>query len=118
VTEPAAIPECLFCEIASGDAPAGVLHADEATIAFSDISPQAPVHFLVIPRSHYPDAAALAAGEPGTMDRMIGTARQVAETHGAHSYRLVFNTGAEAHQTVFHAHLHVLAGRSMSWPPG
>jgi histidine triad (HIT) family protein len=73
---------------------------------------------LVIPRSHHPDAAALAAQEPSTVAHLVEVAAKVAEQEGIPDYRLVFNTGAGAGQSVFHTHLHVLGGRQMSWPPG
>lgn len=87
-------------------------------MAFRDIDPQAPLHVLVVPRTHVPDAAALAEAEPATLTGLVSLARQIVADAGHTSHRLVFNTGAEAGQTVFHAHLHVLAGRSMTWPPG
>ena len=98
--------DCLFCKIIAGDIPAEIVSESEHTIAFKDINPEAPTHVLVIPRRHEPDIGSLAE------------ARAVAESAGNGSYRLVFNTGADAAQTVFHCHGHVLAGRSMSWPPG
>ncbi len=111
--------DCLFCSIAAGDLDADVVHESETTVAFRDLEPQAPTHVLVIPRSHYPNAAALAAGEPATVTDLIDAAAAVAEQEGlTEGYRLVFNTGAQAHQSVFHAHLHVLGGRVMTWPPG
>lgn len=118
MTSPAPDPDCLFCKIVVGELPADLLHADDTTVAIRDISPQAPTHFLVIPRSHYPNAAELATHEPATAADLINTAAQVAREDGLDSYRLVFNTGADAHQSVFHAHLHVLGGRVMTWPPG
>jgi histidine triad (HIT) family protein len=111
--------ECLFCRIVSGEVPAEIVHESETTLAFRDLDPQAPTHVLVIPRSHYPNAAALAEGEPETAADLLAAAGEVAAQEGlTEGYRLVFNTGAQAHQTVFHAHLHVLGGRSMTWPPG
>jgi histidine triad (HIT) family protein len=112
-------PDCLFCRIVAGGIPADVVHESATTLAFRDLTPQAPTHVLVIPRSHYPDAAALAQGEPATSAHLFDAARAVAESEGLENgYRLVLNTGADAHQTVFHAHLHVLGGRAMGWPPG
>ena len=112
-------PDCLFCKIVTGDVPADVVHATDTTVAFRDIDPQAPTHVLVIPRSHHENASELAHWEPATMADVFTTAREVAEKEGLEGgYRMVFNTGAEAGQTVFHAHLHVLGGRSMTWPPG
>ena len=112
--------ECLFCRIVTGDVPATIVADNDHAVAFRDINPVAPTHVLVIPRSHHPDAAAVAAADPQLLAAMVNLAHQVAESEGvaADGYRLVANTGAAAHQTVFHAHLHVLGGRSMGWPPG
>jgi histidine triad (HIT) family protein len=112
-------PDCLFCKIVAGDVPATVVHETERTLAFRDVAPVAPTHVLVIPRTHEPNAAALAAAEPETAVELFAAAKAVADAEGLdEGYRLVFNTGAQAHQTVFHAHLHVLGGRAMGWPPG
>lgn len=111
--------DCLFCRIVAGEIGSEVVHETETTYAFRDISPQAPTHVLVIPRAHFVNAAELAAAEPGTMADLVNVADEVARTEGlGGDYRLVFNTGAGAGQTVFHTHLHVLGGRSMTWPPG
>jgi histidine triad (HIT) family protein len=111
--------DCPFCKIAAGDIEADIVHESPTTVAFRDLNPQAPTHVLVIPRSHYPNAAALAAGEPETAVDLFAAAREVADNEGlGEGYRLVFNTGAAAHQTVFHAHMHLLGGRPMTWPPG
>src|SRR3954471_24851463 len=113
-------PDCLFCRIVTGDVPADVVHETDTTLAFRDLQPQAPTHVLVIPRTHQPDAASLAAAEPTVVaDLFAAAAAAVAEQDRLHDgYRLVLNTGPAAHQTVFHAHLHVLGGRTMAWPPG
>jgi histidine triad (HIT) family protein len=88
-------------------------------VAFRDLNPQAPTHVLVVPRSHRPDAASLAATESQVVADLVTAAARVAEQDGlGDGYRLVFNTGSEAGQTVWHAHLHLLGGRSMGWPPG
>ncbi|GAB3089539.1 HIT domain-containing protein [Nocardioides zeae] len=108
--------DCLFCRIVAGDVPATVVHETPTTLAFRDINPVAPTHVLVVPRSHYENAAALAAGEPATAADLLTSARAVAEAEGLDGYRLVFNTGADAGQTVFHAHLHVIGGTTMGWP--
>lgn len=119
---PPSDPDCLFCKIVAGDISATIVHESETTVAFRDLNPQAPTHVLVIPRSHYPNAAALAEGEPATAAHLFDAAREIAEAEGLGDadggYRMVLNTGPAAHQTVFHAHLHVLGGRSMGWPPG
>jgi histidine triad (HIT) family protein len=119
MTEGTKDPDCLFCKIVAGDIEADVVHESDTTVAFRDLDPQAPTHVLVVPRSHYPDAASLAAGEPGTAAHLFDAAAAIAGHDGlGEGYRLVFNTGAQAHQTVFHAHMHVLGGRAMTWPPG
>jgi histidine triad (HIT) family protein len=111
--------DCLFCKIVAGDIPADVLLSTATTVAFRDIEPQAPTHVLVVPRSHHANAADLAVAEPDVAVDLFRAAAAVAEQEGLNEgYRMVFNTGAAAHQTVFHAHLHVLGGRSMGWPPG
>lgn len=112
------MPDCLFCKIVAGDLPTDRVLESERTIAFRDISPQAPVHVLVIPRQHLPDIAAVAQAGDGLLDELVAQARQVAADAGIADYRLVFNTGAGAGQSVWHAHAHVLGGRPMTWPPG
>jgi histidine triad (HIT) family protein len=111
-------PDCLFCRIVAGEIPADVVAQSGTAVAFRDLNPQAPTHALVVPRSHHADAASLADAEPGTLAELVRVARDVAGADGLDEYRLVFNTGAAAGQTVFHTHLHVLAGRAMTWPPG
>jgi histidine triad (HIT) family protein len=114
------VPDCVFCKIAAGDLPAERVLESHRTIAFRDINPQAPVHVLVIPKEHYPDAAALAGAGGGLLAEVVSQAHRVAVAEGVSGggYRLVFNTGSGAGQTVFHAHAHVLGGRAMRWPPG
>lgn len=111
--------DCLFCSIVAGDVPADVVHETPTCLAFRDITPQAPTHVLVVPRSHHRDAAALAAAEPAVLADLVDAASAVAGREGiGDGYRLVLNTGASAGQSVFHVHLHVLGGRPMGWPPG
>ncbi|MEU6123534.1 histidine triad nucleotide-binding protein [Streptomyces sp. NPDC047123] len=110
--------DCLFCKIVAGEVPATVVRETETTVAFRDINPQAPTHVLVIPKAHYPDAASLAAAEPKVAADVLREAGEVAAEEKADSYRIVFNTGVGAGQTVFHAHAHVLGGRGLQWPPG
>ena len=110
--------DCLFCKVVSGEVPADIVLEGDAVIAFRDINPQAPTHVLVVPRAHQPDVASLAAADPGALAELVLVGRQVATADGHDDYRLVFNTGAGAGQSVFHVHGHVLAGRSLSWPPG
>ncbi|WP_238343033.1 histidine triad nucleotide-binding protein [Nocardioides cynanchi] len=110
--------DCVFCEIVAGRIPADVVHETATVVAFRDLSPQAPLHVLVVPREHAVDAAELADHHPDRLAELVKVARDVAAESGHESYRLVFNTGAEAGQSVFHTHLHVLAGRVLTWPPG
>lgn len=112
--------DCLFCKIVAGDVPAEIVRRGERTLAFRDINPQAPTHVLVIPREHHADAAAAALAGAGLMDEMMREAHEVAVTDGVAEggYRVVFNTGSGAGQTVFHVHAHVLGGRGLQWPPG
>lgn len=106
-------PDCLFCKIAAGEIPATVVRKTEHTIAFRDIHPQAPTHILVIPTVHYPNAAALAAAEPSIAAELLTEAGEVATEERLVDYRLIFNTGAGAGQTIFHAHVHVLGGKPL-----
>jgi histidine triad (HIT) family protein len=112
--------DCLFCKIVSGELPADEVHRDDHVVAFRDINPQAPTHILVVPTTHYENAAELAADDPHGLAALVVTAKALAEADGVErtGYRLLFNTGAGAGQTVFHAHLHLLGGRGMAWPPG
>ncbi|MFF4345348.1 HIT domain-containing protein [Kitasatospora sp. NPDC001540] len=106
--------DCVFCKIVSGDVPATVVRKSERTLTFRDINPQAPVHLLVIPRVHHPNAAELAAAEPEIAAELLVEAGAAAAGEGLEAYRLIFNTGAEAGQTVFHAHVHVLGGKPLA----
>jgi histidine triad (HIT) family protein len=112
--------DCLFCKIVAGDIPATIVRETDTTVAFRDINPQAPTHVLVIPKAHYADAAALAVGDPQAAADVLREAGEVAAAEKTvdRGYRVVFNTGAGAGQTVFHAHAHVLGGRGLEWPPG
>ena len=110
---------CLFCKIVAGEVPATVVRETETTLAFRDINPQAPVHVLVISKMHYPDVGSLAAAQPQiAADVLRETAEVALQENGDKGFRVVFNTGTGAGQTVFHAHAHVLGGRRFSWPPG
>ena len=111
-------PDCLFCRIVSGQIPADIVVEGEHVLAFRDINPEAPTHVLVIPREHHPNIGELAAASPEAMVAMVRMAQDVADRECDGEFRFVANTGAAAHQTVFHAHAHVLGGRSLAWPPG
>jgi len=106
--------DCLFCRIVAGEVPATVVRESERTLAFRDIAPQAPTHVLVVPKDHYPDVAALAE-QPALLAELVREAHKLAveEELGDRGYRLVFNTGADAGQTVFHAHGHLLGGHEL-----
>jgi len=114
------VSDCLFCGIAAGQIPATIVLDGKRVIAFRDINPQAPTHVLVIPRDHIPNVGKLAVAGGGLLDELVATAREIAVTEGIEDtgYRLVFNTGQDAQQTVQHVHAHVLGGRPMTWPPG
>ena len=109
---------CIFCKVAGGEIPTDFLYESEKVVAFTDLNPQAPTHILVIPRQHFENAAELAAGDADAISELFGAAHQIATTLGLDGYRIVFNTGASAGQSVFHTHLHLLGGRAFAWPPG
>ena len=112
--------DCLFCAIAAGEIPATRVAETDRVLAFRDIAPQAPTHVLVISKTHYPNVAALAAADSGLLGEVIAEAHRVAaaESVSDTGYRVVFNTGEQAGQTVPHVHAHVLGGRALTWPPG
>ncbi|MEV0382503.1 histidine triad nucleotide-binding protein [Nonomuraea sp. NPDC050643] len=112
--------DCLFCKIVAGQVPAEIVYESGRALAFRDINPQAPTHVLVIPKEHHADANALAQADDGLADEVLKAAHAVAvqEQVAEGGYRVVFNTGAGAGQTVFHVHAHVLGGRDLTWPPG
>lgn len=114
------MPDCLFCRLVAEEIPATVVREDELTVAFRDVDPQAPTHVLVIPRAHHADVGALAVAEPDTLVAVLRAAAAVAAAEGVadSGWRLVFNTGADAGQSVAHVHGHVLGGRQIGWPPG
>ena len=111
---------CLFCAIVAGEIPATIVYQDDEMLAFRDINPQAPVHVLVIPRTHRETPGHLTSEDEALMGRVIRAASAVAQQEGIaeSGYRLVVNAGTDANQTVPHIHVHVLGGREMSWPPG
>jgi histidine triad (HIT) family protein len=111
--------DCLFCKIVAGEIPADVVHETATTFAFRDINPQAPTHVIVVPREHYANAAELGTNGGALAGDVLAAAGAIAAAEGVtDGYRLVFNTGAGAGQTVFHVHCHVLGGRPLTWPPG
>jgi histidine triad (HIT) family protein len=111
---------CLFCKILAGEISATRVYEDERLIAFNDINPQAPMHVLVVPKQHIATLNDLAGDDDDLVGAMVRAAAKIARDrgHDGPGYRTVFNCNAQAGQTVFHIHLHVLGGRVMTWPPG
>lgn len=111
---------CIFCGIAEGERPARVCHEDEQCVAFHDIHPQAPVHILVVPRRHIASLNAARPEDEALLGHLLRVAAQLAGENGiaASGFRTVINTNAEAGQSVYHLHVHLLGGRRMRWPPG
>ena len=109
---------CLFCRIIRREIPARIVHETDDVLAFADINPQAPLHVLVIPKAHVPSLNE--ATDAATIGRLSLEAARIAREQGyaERGYRTVINTNADAGQTVFHVHLHLLAGRALGWPPG
>ena len=112
--------DCLFCRIVAGQIPATIVYQNDDVVAFKDITPQAPAHVLVVPRRHVASLNDLGPDDDALVGEMVRAAAAIATEQGLadRGYRTVFNCNADAGQTVFHIHLHVLGGRKMSWPPG
>jgi len=111
---------CLFCRIAAGEIPATRVYEDDRLIAFNDINPKAPMHVLIVPRAHVATLNDLGPDHDALVGEMVRRAAAIAGDRGyaAGGFRTVFNCNADAGQTVFHLHLHVLGGRRLGWPPG
>jgi histidine triad (HIT) family protein len=111
--------DCLFCQISAGEIPSDQVLATDSVLAFRDIAPQAPTHIVVIPRAHYANIADLGAADAALAGELIEAISTISAQEGlADGFRVVFNTGAHGGQTVGHVHAHLLAGRSLTWPPG
>ena len=110
--------ECLFCKIAAGDIPSKKVYEDDKCLAFYDIDPQAPTHFLVIPKGHIGSCGEVTEENSAVVAHIFEVISQVAKELGISSFRVVSNCGVQAGQSVPHLHFHVLAGRDMTWPPG
>lgn len=108
--------DCIFCKIANKEIPADLIYEDENVVAFNDLNPQAPVHFLVIPKKHYASLNDIDSEE--AFGNIFSAVPKIAEKLGIEEYRTVINTGESAGQTVFHIHVHVMAGRNFNWPAG
>ncbi len=112
--------DCVFCKIAEKKLPSKLVYEDEFAVAFEDLNPQAPVHVLVIPRKHIPTSLDLKEEDNAIVGRLFQVANRIARQKGIaeRGFRIVMNCNAEAGQTVFHLHIHLLGGRAMHWPPG
>ena len=110
--------DCLFCKIVAGEIPSNKVYEDDLCYAFYDIDPQAPVHFLVIPKEHIQSVSAVNAENEAVVGHVFGVIAKLAKELGLESYRVVSNIGEQAGQSVLHLHFHVLSGRDMTWPPG
>ncbi len=111
--------DCIFCRIASGELPVPILYQDDQVVAFRDAAPQAPSHFLIIPRMHLRSLAHTTDEHAALLGHLLATAVKLAAEHGLEQgYRVVINTGEHGGQTVDHLHLHVVGGRAFGWPPG
>ncbi len=112
--------DCVFCKIIAGQIPSTRVYEDESLVAFRDLDPKAPLHVLIAPRRHIATINDLTSGDDALIGSMVRAAATIARQHGyeERGYRSVFNCNADAGQSVFHIHLHVLAGRGLSWPPG
>lgn len=112
--------DCLFCRIREGLIPARVVYRDDQSLAFEDINPQAPMHVLVIPLKHIPTINDVTVDDREAVGHLFRVAAQLARDRGYadSGYRTVMNCNRDSGQTVFHLHLHVLAGRTLTWPPG
>jgi len=114
-------PQCLFCKIIRGEIPAQKVYEDDTAVVFRDISPQAPVHLLAIPKAHYASVDDIPEEHMDLMTGLFRAVKDVVEKQNLKTqggYRLVINKGESAGQAVPHIHIHILAGRRMSWPPG
>jgi histidine triad (HIT) family protein len=112
------VPDCLFCKIANKEIPSSVVYEDDEIFAFNDITPQAPVHFLIVPKNHITSTEEIDDSNSVIAGKIISVAARIARGMNLDGYRLVFNCNEIAGQTVFHLHCHLLAGRQMTWPPG
>ncbi len=111
--------DCLFCKIVAGQIPANIVYEDDEVMAFRDIAPVAPQHFLIIPKKHLTGPSAIGEEDEQLIGRLMRIAAQVAaENDIGEAFRLVLSNGAGAGQLVFHLHMHILGGRPLHWPPG
>ena len=114
------VDDCIFCKIAAGQIPSTRVYEDDVCVAFNDLSPQAPTHILIIPREHFDSLDTVTADSKGTVGQLMFAAAEIARQQGfaEAGYRVVVNTNSDGGQTVFHLHVHLLAGRPFIFPPG
>jgi histidine triad (HIT) family protein len=114
------VDDCIFCKIISGEIPSKIVYQDDRILAFDDITPQAPVHVLIIPKDHFSSLNEVPENRAGILSHILVKARDIAEIKGIREsgYRLVLNTAKDSGQEIFHIHFHLLGGRRMTWPPG
>ena len=112
--------DCLFCKIRDGEIPADIVFENDDVLAFNDVNPQAPIHIIIIPRKHISTINDVEESDELIMGKLFSAAKTIADQKGVSDdgYRLVVNCNEKAGQTVFHIHMHLLAGRAMTWPPG
>ncbi|HEX9016661.1 MAG TPA: histidine triad nucleotide-binding protein [Chloroflexota bacterium] len=112
--------DCIFCKIASGEIKGNVVFRNDRVTAFRDLNPQAPIHILIIPNEHVPGVGDMSPEQAAAVADLVRAARGIAEQEGIaeSGFRLVFNSGPDANQTVDHLHMHLIGGRAMQWPPG
>jgi histidine triad (HIT) family protein len=114
------MPDCLFCKIIARQIPASIVYEDDDVLAFNDVNPQGPTHVLIVPKRHIATLNDLVAGDDAIVGELVRRAAAIARERGIDSsgFRTVFNTNCDAGQSVFHIHLHLIGGRSLTWPPG
>ncbi|CAG0911312.1 unnamed protein product [Cyprideis torosa] len=114
------VTDCIFCRIVAGEIPAEVVYETDTVLVFKDLNPQAPIHLLAIPKKHIATINDMTPDDAPVMGQLFDAARQIAKAEGFddEGYRTVMNCGIDAGQSVFHVHLHIMAGRALSWPPG
>ncbi|MEO0288727.1 MAG: histidine triad nucleotide-binding protein [candidate division WOR-3 bacterium] len=110
--------DCIFCKIAKKEISSQIVYEDDVCVAFKDISPQAPVHILLIPKKHIESIDKIDDDDKNLISTLVENISKVAKQSGIESYRVVSNVGTQAGQSVFHLHFHILGGRKMNWPPG
>jgi histidine triad (HIT) family protein len=112
--------DCLFCKIRDGEIPADIVFENDDVLAFNDVNPQAPIHIIIIPRKHISTINDVEDADEAILGRLFSVAKEIAKQRGVSDdgYRLVVNCNEKAGQTVFHIHMHLMAGRAMTWPPG